>query len=377
MEDQNNKIDHEDFENKCEFPGMAQKEATSLKSKLIWSVVFVVIAVMTIFAITSNGGFSFSEFIGFMSDLDPLWLTLAFVSMLGIIIFEALSIKTIAKSFGYNRSFMHNYVYASGDIYFSAITPSASGGQPASAYFMMKDGIPGPTVTVSLVINLIMYTIGILILGIVAFCMNPAMFLGFSPLSKILIIVGSLMLCCAATAFILILVKSSILHWLCDFGLGILAKLRIIKNVDRKKQKLSDAINSYAVHVSQLGGKRAVLVRALFFNVLQRASSVAVTLFVFFAAGGDFSCGVDVWVAQCMVILGSNTMPIPGAMGVSDLLLIDAFGSMGLSNAMAMNLNLLSRAVSFYSCVLLCGATMIVRIVAYKVIANKNKIKKI
>lgn len=358
-------------------PDDIRKEAGSLKSKLLWTVVFVIIAALTLLAITSNGGFSFSEFVGFMKSLDPFWLSMAFLSMICIILFEALAIRTITKAFGYKRSVVHNVVYSSGDIYFSAITPSASGGQPASAYFMMRDGIPGPTVTVALVVNLILYTFGILILGILAFCMNPAIFLNFSTFSKVLIIIGCVMLCIVAFAFILILVKSSILHWICNFGLGILSKLHLIRNVDKKKRKLADSINSYASNVSQLGGKRAMLIRALLLNVFQRASAISVPLFVFFAAGGSMDSAVDVWVAQCMVILGSNTVPIPGAMGVSDFLFIDvlsAMGSVGAANAM--NINLLSRTVSFYSCVLICGIVMIIRMVSYKVVASrKNKMK--
>ena len=348
-------------------------KSDSIKSKVIWSVVFVLIAALTIFAITSQGGFSFSEFISFLSSLDPFWVVMAFASMLGIILFEGLAIITIVRSMGYKKHLGHGYIYASGDIYFSAITPSATGGQPASAFFMMKDGIPGPTVTVTLVVNLIMYTFGILILGVIAFILNPSMFLGFSFVSKAFIIVGSVSLCAVAACFIIILVKSSILYAICDWVLDFLARIRIIRKLEPKKRKLREAIDSYAHHVSDLGDKRVMLLKVLIFNILQRASVIAVTLFVFYAQGGAAESGVNVWVAQCMVILGSNTVPIPGAMGISDFLLIDAFGALGFADGAAMNLNLLSRAISFYTCVILCGASMIVRAISYKVIASNQK----
>ena len=62
-----------------------------------------------------------------------------------------------------------------------------------------------------------------------------------------------------------------------------------------------------------------------------------------------------------MAILGYNFIPIPGAMGVADALLLDVFGSF-LGNAQAAaNLELLSRSISFYLCVLLCGISFLVR----------------
>ena len=159
-------------------------DSNSTKGKVIWSVAFVLIAALTILAITSQGGFSIEEFSEFISSLNPFWVVMAFVAMLCFILFEGLAIITIVRSLGYKKHIGHGYIYASGDIYFSAITPSATGGQPASAFFMMKDGIPGATVTVALVINLIMYTFGIIILGALAFILNPSIFLGFSFLSK-------------------------------------------------------------------------------------------------------------------------------------------------------------------------------------------------
>lgn len=346
-----------------------KKESNNLKSKLLWSIVFVAIAGLTIWAISSQSGFSFDEFTTVLKSMNPWWLLAAFGAMFGFIFFEGWALVTIVKAFGYRKNVGHGLVYASGDIYFSAITPSATGGQPASAFFMMKDKIPGAIVTVALIVNLIMYTFAILIIGLVAFLLRPRIFLGFPLGAKILILIGIVAMIGLGIFFIFILFKSSILHKLGNGGLNLLAKLHIIRNLDRKKAKLSKAILSYSDAVSHLGDKRKMLVKALILNVAQRASTITVALFVFLAAGGALSSAIDVWVSECMVIVGSNIVPIPGAMGVSDYLLIEAFNALGIPNATV--LDLISRAISFYSCVILCGITMLIRMVSYKVIAKK------
>ena len=68
----------------------------------------------------------------------------------------------LSKAFGYKRKFRKALVYSTSDIYFSAITPSATGGQPASAYFMMNDKIPGAVTTIVLLVNLTLYTTSII-----------------------------------------------------------------------------------------------------------------------------------------------------------------------------------------------------------------------
>ena len=307
-----------------------KNESKSLKNKLAWSGVFVAIAGLTIWAIVSQADFSLAEFTSFLKSMNPWWLLAAFGAMFGFIFFEGWALVTIIRSFGYRKNLGHGLVYASGDIYFSAITPSATGGQPASAFFMMKDKIPGAIVTVALIVNLIMYTFAILIIGLVAFLLRPRIFLGFSLAAKVLILIGIVAMIGLGIFFLFILFKSSILHKLGNGGLNLLAKLRLIRNLDRKKAKLAKAILSYSNAVSHLGDKRSMLVKTLILNVAQRASTISVALFVFLAAGGALSSAVDVWVSECMVIIGSNIVPIPGAMGVSDYLLIEAFNALGI-----------------------------------------------
>ena len=350
--------------------GARKPKKKKANKKLLWSLAFVLIAAMTIWAITSQPNFTLNGFLSFMEGLDGGWLALAFLAMAGFIIFEALAILTLCRAFGYKKNAFQGLSYSTSDIYFSAITPSATGGQPASAFFMIKDGIPGSVVTVVLLANLVLYTFSILAIGTSAICLNPALFLDFSPVSIILIIAGGIMQVAIAIAFIFLLFKSKLLHKICDWFLRLLAKLRIIRKLERKREKLKNAIESYKGYVSELSGKVRMILLAFLFNLLQRASLIAVTIFVFLAAGGPAERIADVWVSESFVVIGSNSMPIPGGMGVADYLLIDAFELLGLGEVAATNLGIVSRAVSFYSCVIICGLTLVARIIIDKIISR-------
>ena len=98
-------------------------------------------------------------------------------------------------------------VYSSSDIYFSAITPSATGGQPASAYFMMKDKVPGAVTTIILLVNLTLYTVSIIVIGVLCFILRPTMVVHFSIVSKIMIFIGALVQFVLLTTFLLLVYK--------------------------------------------------------------------------------------------------------------------------------------------------------------------------
>ena len=88
------------------------------------------------------------------------------------------------------------------------------------------------------------------------------------------------------------------------------------------------------------------LLPALLFNVLQRLSQIAVSVFAFLATGGaPERIGTSVISLQCYVVLGSNCIPIPGAMGVSDYIMLSGLGSIGMPPEAAVSLDLLSRSV--------------------------------
>ena len=63
---------------------------------------------------------------------------------------------------------------------------------------------------------------------------------------------------------------------------------------------------------------------------------------------------------QSNVVIGAYCIPIPGSMGVTDLLMMDGFTSL-MNEQTSANLELLSRAVSFYICILLCGLIVLVK----------------
>lgn len=335
---------------------------SGLRKRSLWTLVFIAIAVLTVWAITSqNKHFSLVSFREFLGELNYFWVAAAILAMIAYIFCEGLALLTLCKSLGYRQSFGKGYSYSTADIYFSAITPSATGGQPASAFFMMKDGIPGSTVTAILLLNLIMYTFAILVLGILSFLFTPFMFGYFSVPSRILILVGVAVQAGLAVVFILLLRKTAILRWIGTKCISLLCKLRLMRRKEKKLARMNEALDSYENCVLTLGKRRRALAKAFIFNLLQRTLLIAASAFTFLAAGGEFSNLLAFSGGECMVILGYNFIPVPGAMGVADGLLLDVFGNFLGDGNLAANLELLSRTISFYLCVIVCGISFLIR----------------
>ena len=345
----------------------------SSKKKVFWTIVTVILAILSIVTVfVQEESLSTLDLEKALRSASPVYLILAVLSMLGFIVFEGEAIRSILKQVGYKRHPVQGFLYAAGDVYFSAVTPSATGGQPASAFFMMGNQIPGPIVTAVLILNLVMYVLAILTIGILSFLTRPDIFLHFHLFSKILIIIGAVMLVILALSFMLLLKNRRIIETLCRFAFRILHRMHLCEHPEREMDKLEKKMDDYQDCVEEMRGHKKALLYAYFWNLLQRISQLLVSAFMFLALGGVAKESFSVWVTQVFVAIGSYSVPIPGGMGVTDYLMLDGFRGL-MSDANAAKLEMLSRGMSFYICVIICGITCAIGYVINKRNGRKGK----
>lgn len=343
-----------------------------MKKNILLSLTFILLVVLSIFIIVNNAkNFTWDLFWNSIVYSRKEFLVLAVACMAGFIVFEGLALRVLTKGLiGDNKvKRIRGTMYSAADIYFSAITPSATGGQPASALFMMWDGIPGGITTIILLINVTMYTLAIMFLGLFAFIVRPSFYFQFSILSRVLIIIGCVILGGFLFLFILLVRKSSVVKKMAEGFIKIGIKLHIVRNPEKINNKIEKVMEDYKKCSKSVSGKLDILVKAFIFNLLQRISQVLVTVFVYLAMNGALSKSFNVFIAQIYTVVGANSIPIPGAIGVSDYVLIDALGGV-LEIKNPVEIELVSRGISFYACVLISGVMIAVGYIVYK---KKNK----
>lgn len=281
--------------------------------------------------------------------------------------FEGVAICSILKYAGYPRSLKKGFLYSTSDIYFSAITPSATGGQPASAYFMRRDGIPIGIVTATLILNLMMYTFSIIALGIMSVIISPKAFGDFGNLSKLFIGIGFIALSVLVLIFFILLKREALIFHPIRKLISLLYQKGLIKEQDRKLSRVSKIRNDYISCSALISGRKRVLFTAFFWNLIQRTCQLMVPMLTYAALGGEKARMAMVFSKQCLITIGYNFVPIPGGMGISDYLMIDGFRRM-MSRQMAYHVEMISRGITFYICVSVCG---IITLIGFLIKAKK------
>ena len=331
-----------------------------IKRNKTWTIVALILAVITIGTVvySSRGELSISELRATLKGASPYWLVIAAALMLGILVFEGASLILLLRSTGYPRRLRKGILYAAADVYFSAITPSASGGQPASAFFMIKDGVPGAIVTVVLMLHLVIYMVALLSIAAVCVILRPQCFLHFGLISKLLIITGIILLLSFCTFFMLLLLKQSVLFKASHKVIDYLVRHHIIRKPEKVYAKLAVYEEQYASCVQLLQGRQKTIFGCFLCNIALRMCRILVTLSVYLAIGGTADKLLDLFSVQCFTMLGSNCLPVPGGMGVADYMMLDGYGQL-FSRSFSYTLEFLGRGLSFYLCILFSAVLVV------------------
>ncbi len=108
-----------------------------------------------------------------------------------------------------------------------------------------------------------------------------------------------------------------------------------------------------------MSNRNDIMIKAFIWNVIQRAAQIFVPAFVYIALGGETTMAGLLFSKQCLITIGYNYVPIPGALGIADYLMIDGFSSI-MTKSAAFELDMISRGMTFYICVTLSGVITLI-----------------
>ncbi len=329
----------------------------------VLNIIFVLVlfVIMIVIVTNSTKELNFENIREFFQDAKWSYLLLAFVCWIIFVSFEGLSLLIILRRLGYRVKKRSALVYSTSDIYYSAITPSASGGQPASAFYMIRDGIDVGTSSFSLVFNLIGYTIAIIILGIIALIFGFNTFISLNGFTIALIVLGLITQTTLLIFLILCMCKHKIVRRFCHFIIRILSKIKIIRKREKWENKIDNVINKYKDCSEEVKKHKNYLIPVVICNVIQRSAQVLITVFV---CKASVDCNIfDIFILQSLILLGYNSIPLPGGSVAYEYLYLSVF-SLYFDEAFIVITMMISRMVSYYISLVICGIyTMIYHLI--------------
>ena len=307
----------------------------------------------------------FSTKLNLILSMNKWWLVCAVIFIVMYWLLQTISLHAITPDNDEKPTFWTLFKSTIICNFFSAITPSATGGQPLQIYFLKKNGLHLGTATNLVVSQSTFYQIALVIFGTVAIILNH--FLDFFPndlVLKKLVIIGYIVnvLVIALLIFVSRSKKSS--HFLIMKIIRFLHKIKLIRNIDKMEKKVDNTIEKFYESSIALGGNKKMIAKGILYNLLAFACLYIVPLFVFYALGnyGNINA-MEVLVSSAYVMLIGAFVPIPGGSGGIEFAFINFFGFF-ITGSKLMAILLVWRFITYYLSILVGGIVLVL---------NKNK----
>lgn len=252
--------------------------------------------------------------------------------------FGTLSIKTKKRTC---------FLYSCVGFFFSAITPSATGGQPAQIYYMRKNKIPIPVATLVLMIVTITYKSVLVFIGLfVAFFQRGFVHRYLEGILPVFYLGVALnVFCCIFMSFLVFcpnLAKNMLIK-----GMHFLEHIHLMKKKPERKTKLEISMERYEAAAEYFKSHKKVIGNVMMITFLQRFALFFVTWFVYKAFGLSGTSMYDVVMLQAVVSVSVDMLPLPGGMGISENLFLIIFKSVFAGSLLLPGM-VLSRGIAYY-----------------------------
>lgn len=339
------------------------------------NVLFIIlIAYLTLHLLLKN-----AELETIISDLDRAdkrWLALGAVFVFCFVAGESVIIKYMLRLFGDKTPFIRCLKYSFVGFFYSYITPSASGGQPAQMYYMKKDGIKLGYSTLMMLVIAIAYKAVLVVLGVIFYLFEHEFVVKSVGEWMWLLLVGFLLNIAYISGLVLLILKP---RWARRFAIRVaflLTKLHILrhKKLDGAIKKINRICDNYTEGSLYIRTHLRSVWNIFLMTCAQRIFLFAVTWVVYKSYGLTGTSFIAIITLQTMIAITVEMLPLPGAAGITEACFIvmfeGVFGAELVTSGM-----LLSRGLSFYG-LLIVGAviTLIAHIIAIRRSAKKEPI---
>ncbi len=285
-----------------------------------------------------------------------LWfILLAIIFATGNIIFESVNIHRTLNELGEKVSFKQALKYGIVGFFFSAITPAASGGQPVQIIYMHKDKIKYTNATIAILLQSFAYLTTMVMLGLFGYLFNYDYIseLGFI---EYFFFIGLMVNGLIVTITLFAMFSKGAAQKVLNFVYKIFKAINDTK-AEKFKKKLEKQLNEYHESAKVIINNRKLMIKTFLTSTAQLISYHSVGYIVYLALGVKTLGYLRTTSLQSFLYLSVSILPLPGTVGVNEtgfsLLYNPIIAKNYVDSAM-----LLTRGISFYLIVILCGITL-------------------
>ncbi len=341
-----------------------KKKRTHLFSFIYMGVTIVAIIVILLFATDLN------EIGHALENFNIWWLFSCVAALLLYWLMDALLLHDITKYMYKREPLLQSIKVGLIGLYYCALTPSSSGGQPMQVVYMRRNKVPVGTATCIVSIKFVIYELSLCAIYISGMCLRGAYFYTKHNEAFWLAVLGFVINLVAVVFIILTIINKKLVMRIGNGLISLLSKVRIIKNKDQAIENFVHTIDDYHTAAAYISKYKLRALGSFFISVLNLSFLFVIPYLIYLSFGYSASGIIDIFTMEAMLFLAVSFFPLPGAAGASEggfLLFFSPF--FGAATAVAM---LIWRFLTYYM-MLIVGSLLVVfdEVISIKRLKNR------
>lgn len=283
------------------------KVSTNIINIIIVAVIFVGLLIY-MFAVDDM-----ENIIHVIKNLNYGWLLVGLLCMFVYWALESLCLYVVTKKTYKKQDFFSSLRVSMIGQLFNCITPFSSGGQPMQAVAMVNEGKKISNSASILLIKFIVYQATLVVYTLLLIVFKYSYFKSLVSNFVYLALIGFLVNFAIIIFLVSIGINKKFVYKLISYFYRFFGKIRILKNVDKKLEKLKTSIDSFNKQFQIIKKEKWMITKLTVYSFIQLTVFFFVTYAVYRAFGQYGASVINIISAQAFLMMVMAFIPIPGA----------------------------------------------------------------
>ena len=246
------------------------------------------------------------------------WIGISLISVILFWLSDSILLGQVTSYIFTRQTFRKSLKVGIMGLYYGALTPFASGGQPMQVVSMKHDGIPYGVATAIITVKFIVYELSLCLLYIVAMLVRGNFFYIHYHHAFWITTAGFLLNVIAVGFISLVIMNRKVAENVVHGVIHFLVKIRIIRKEEKRTAKIDKLIDDFHISSAYISNNIVNFLISIVISTVNLAFLFAIPYFIYRAFGLNQEPFILLFTLQAFLFLAVSLVPLPGAAGASE-----------------------------------------------------------
>lgn len=292
------------------------KDISKNQKRTCINLALVIVIILVVLLVVSHNG-DIETTWDTLIHANPVWIGAAFGAWFVFMMMDAVVMQAFFIQQGVKIKFYQNVIAALIGMFYSNVTPAATGGQPMQVLSLKRKKINPGVSSSCMAVKFFCWQVALLLTGTVLWILNPGVSIKAGTVPFIAL--GYVLNGAAVVVVLLLVINPKAVTGLVNFFLRVGCALHLVKDKEASRKKLEYTIEEFNASVDMIKNRPFQLLRLIGIEVCQVVALMSITYCVYRAVGLGEAGYFDMLTLQTLLYIAVSFFPLPGAAGAQEL----------------------------------------------------------